>query len=246
MDENLRTKYKFILNTVFYALIIALAYFVLRYAIGWVFPFIIAFFVALAVDPVVKFLQEKCKFKRNFAAAVCTLLFWLILSCVLVLAASILVRELTRLLGDLQLFEMDLNVITNDIKGWMQGVLDSLPEQIRTQMAGTIENLPTTITNFVGSVIPQVINLLTTTLFQVPAVLMFTLITVISTYFISADMPVIKVFIMRQIPEKYRKAALGTRGFFGTTLFKLLKAYALIFLITFAEIAIGLYILGVE
>ena len=246
MDENTRKKGKFLINVLFYVTIALLVFVTLKYVASWVLPFIIAFFVALVIEPVVKFLQEKCRFKRSFAAVVCTLLFWAVASTILIFAASTLIRELSRLLSNLGIFEMDLSGIIESIKSWLQGIMNSVPEPMRGTMNASLDTLPAKITDFIASEAPKLISMLSSTLFQVPTALLFMLITVVASCFFSIDLPVVKVFIMRQIPVRHREAALGTRGFFGVTLFKLFKAYALILLITFTEVFLGLYVLGIE
>ena len=61
---------KFIINIVFIALVLGLAYLFLEYALRWTMPFLLGFLVALIFRPAIRFCTEKTKLNKRFCAFV--------------------------------------------------------------------------------------------------------------------------------------------------------------------------------
>ena len=72
------------------------------------------------------------------------------------------------------------------------------------------------------------------------------LISVISTFFISSDYENIVAFIIRQLPEHYQGMLKDIKEYTVSTLGQYGKSYLLIMTITFCELSVGLWLLGVE
>ena len=87
---------------------------------------------------------------------------------------------------------------------------------------------------------------MTSITFKTPAFLLHMLIAVIATFFLSIDFPKVKAFLMLQLSEKNRDLVHNIRVHLGRTLWRYTRSYALILLITFAEISLGLFIIGIE
>ena len=67
-------KKRFIIQAAYYSVAAAAVYLLLRYALPWLLPFLLALAVAAMVEPLLRFLREKMRLKRAFLAAVATLL----------------------------------------------------------------------------------------------------------------------------------------------------------------------------
>jgi sporulation integral membrane protein YtvI len=72
------------------------------------------------------------------------------------------------------------------------------------------------------------------------------LITMIATFFMTADFNKIRAFIKKQIPEKYKKLVGGAWSSFWITLAKMVQSYMIIMSITYVELTIGLALLRVD
>lgn len=79
----------------------------------------------------------------------------------------------------------------------------------------------------------------------VPGAFFSVLITIIVTFFITLDYPVITGFLVRQLPEKARAMTTEINDYVGGTLLKCILSYGLIMAITFAELSLGLSLLGI-
>lgn len=69
---------------------------------------------------------------------------------------------------------------------------------------------------------------------------------IVSSFAIAMDYERVTQFLMRQLPHAARPVMLDIKNFLISCLFRLLRAYAIIMLITFSELCIGLWALRVE
>ena len=59
---------KFIINFLYFAIIIALAFFVLRFALSFLFPFVAALFIAYILRRPIQFITTKTQLPRKLSA----------------------------------------------------------------------------------------------------------------------------------------------------------------------------------
>ena len=64
-DMNVESRKRFIINITFLAIIVAIFYLFLKYAVGWIMPFIIALIIAFCIQRPVAWLSKKTKLKRK-------------------------------------------------------------------------------------------------------------------------------------------------------------------------------------
>ena len=101
-------KTKFIINTVYVAIIVALFYLFFKYALGTVFPIICAAVVAMILQKPVDFVNKKTHINRGFVSAVFVLLSFFFIVAVLGL---IIVWVGTELKGFFRYFMVQLEDI---------------------------------------------------------------------------------------------------------------------------------------
>ena len=81
---------------------------------------------------------------------------------------------------------------------------------------------------------------------SMPSIFIFFAAAVISCVLFCSDMPSIRIFLREFLPCHFRRIALEIKRFSSATLLRMLKAYTIIMLITFCELAIGLYLFKIE
>lgn len=207
-------------------------------------PFIVAFVLALLIDPLISWLQKKTRMNRTGAVLVSLLLVIGGLGGIIVAIITRLARELaglyelanansanivfslTKILNDLQLAYLRLNLPTN----LQKSVVDSL-----SVVVSKIEHLLSGAATWLVSIL---INL--------PQMFIFMLIIAIATFFIAKDWPVLRERALALIPSNHKtKASLLfndlTRTFIG-----FLKAEATLVSITSLWFIVGLKVLGID
>ncbi len=244
MSEQMQRKR---LLRLFYVLIVLVALWVFfRWGLVIVLPFLIALLLARLLEPAVTLLRKRLRLPRWAASAICTLLcFGALFGIVYLIAARVFI-ELGRLLQQLPEWMAGLPDVADRVTRRIQTLIVAAPVPIQDFLTNTWEKLiregisvPQSLYTFIGDFIRGVAG-------AVPAMLLFLITCVLSTYFISSDYPRVARFILRQFPERWREKILRTKGHLTGTLGKWLKAQALLMLITFLILCLGFSLLSVQ
>ncbi|MGL5084814.1 MAG: sporulation integral membrane protein YtvI [Clostridium sp.] len=244
---NIENKRKFIINAIYYGIIILASFIVLKYGLVWFMPFVIGFGVAFILKPIINFISEKLHIKRKAVAALVVLLFYStvgVLIFMLVTKISISVKELFIKLPSFYEFNIEPLIYQ------LFGNFEDLMARIDPSLIQGVQELTTSLSQSLGTIITKlssnVISLLSSMVTSVPAVFIIVGFSIISSFFIALDYTNITSFLVRQFPEKSRVTLFDIKDYIVGTVFNLFKAYGIIISITFVELSIGLSILGVE
>lgn len=244
---KLEKRRQFIINALYYAIILGIVYLLARYALGVLMPFFIAFLISLLLKPAVSFFREKLKLPRALTGVVIVVLFYSLIGLLAIVIG-------VQLFAAAKSFFLTLPALyTNGIVPWMNQMFVKLQDfagKLDPNAAAAYNVVSANITSSVGdaivSVSKQVVGWVTNFTFKTPGFLLKLLITVIATVFLTVDFPKIKAFVLRQLPERWCSLLHNARVQLGHTLWSYTRSYALILLITFGEIALGLTIIGIK
>jgi len=238
---------RFIVNFLYFAIILGITILITRYALGVLMPFLIALVVSLLLQPLVQFLREKVRLHKGFAGIFVVLLFYALISFLLVILGA-------QIFSAAKSFFIRLPALyTDSIAPWVQDTLASLETftakldpDVAAAYSALTANIATSLSDTVVNVSKSVVTGVTSITLKTPGFLLKLIITVIATIFLSIDFPQIKAFIIRQLSDKNRDLLHNIHVHLSRTLGRYTRSYALIMLITFAEISIGLAIIGVK
>lgn len=238
---------KWIINCLYFAIILGIVIWLCRFALPAMLPFVIAFVVALLLKPVIRFLREKCRVHKTVAGVVIVLLFYALIGFLLV-ALGI------KLFSACKAFFLTLpSIYVDNVQPWIDSLFDAieaLAARINPESTATYDAIAANVTQTLGETVSTLsrsaVGWVTTFTFKTPGLLLDVLITIIATVFIAIDWNVLSEFIMRQFSDKTRDMIGNVRTHLGSTLGKYIRSYALILTITFVELSIGLSIVGVD
>lgn len=238
---------QFIINVLYFAIILGIVFLLARYALGVLMPFFIALLVSLLLKPAVTFLQTKLKLPRGITGVVLVVLFYLLIGALLIVIG-------VQLFSAAKSFFLTLPTLyTNSIVPWMNNAFLKLQE-----FAGHLDpeataaynvvsaNVTTSLGDAVVNISKQVVGWVTNFTLKAPKFLLQLLIMVIATIFLTIDFPKVQAFVMRQLPQRWCELLHNARVQLGRTLWSYTRSYAMILAITFGEIALGLTIIGVN
>ncbi|SDO02542.1 sporulation integral membrane protein YtvI [Acetanaerobacterium elongatum] len=245
--DKVERRRAFIINTLYWAIVIALIYLCLKYVAAWIMPFIIGFFIAYLLKPAVEFFHRKLKGNRKAWAVLVIIIAYGLLCLLLWLLGWRIVTGLR------SLFEVLPNVYMNDIEPALQrlndyfvnitaGLSPDITQAIQDMLGNVMNGLKDLVINVSKSVVSWVAQVSA----KVPAFLLSLIFTIMSSVFILLDYPNIRSFLLKQLPSKYVGWLQDAKGFVSDTLLKYLRAYSIIMSITFVELSIGLGILRVK
>ncbi len=244
---QLEKRKQFIVNFLYFAIILGITILITRYALGVLMPFLIALVVSLLLKPLVQFLREKVHLHKGFAGIFVVLLFYALISFLLIILG-------VQIFSAAKTFFIRLpSLYTDSIAPWVQDTLASLETftakldpEVASAYNALAGNMTTSLGETVVNVSKRVVTGVTNVTLKTPGFLLKMIITVIATLFLSIDFPQIKAFIVRQLSDKNRDLLHNIHVHLSRTLGRYTRSYALIMFITFAEISIGLTIIGVN
>lgn len=262
---DVERKRKTIINIVYYCLIAALFFLVVRYAMGVCFPIVCAFLIATILQKPKNFLTKKTFLKSGSASVISLLLFIFIIVFFVALIGVRAAQEIKGFIDYVGLQLQNMDVFVGNIESAVMSFIDRLPKmlsetlsesvstiftQLREYVAGQSTELADSITGTLGdsfsfSWITRPLSGVISTAKQIPSILIAIIITLVASCFMTADYDSIINFIKRQFPEHKRADLSRSKLLLKTTMTKMAKAYALIMTVTFIEMFVGLTVLKI-
>lgn len=244
MDKTERMR-KFIIKFLYYAIWVAILYCLLKYALPLFMPFILAFFIAFLLKPLINWISKKSGLGRRAVAIIILTLFYLIIGTLLALLGTKLVVYLGNWFARLP------DYYRNTIEPNLTAFSNSFDETIRMldptllsfyEMAN--ESISRAASNIVSSISSGAINLFGNVAGSVPWIIVGFVLTIIASYFLAVDYYRITAFIVRQLPPTMKERVFAIKDFVVNVLFRFARAYLILMSITFAEMSVGLLLLG--
>ncbi len=237
----------FIVQFIYWLMAAGIVYVLLKYGVPLLMPFVIGSLVAIILRPLTEWLARATRLNRKLMAILILLLFYATMGILLFLSAAKIVTlirgfivtipnyYIVNIEPALQKLFFDLTLLLNNLDPSLQTTIQSL--------AG---NAISSLANMVTSFSTSALNWLTSFAGAVPGFLINFIFAIVTSFFLSVDFPGIQSFLLRQIRPRQllilrmiRDNALGTMG-------KYIKAYAMLMTLTFVELSIGLWLVGVH
>lgn len=257
--EKIEKRRAFLINTAYAVVLIGLFYLAVKYALGVVWPFVFAFFLAMVLQKPVNFLTKKTFLKRGAASVIMVLFMLVIVGSLLGGIIAKIVFELRDFFGFLIMKLEDAPAFANQIITWLQGALSFLPDSVENSavsaatdfvhkllglQADAVANAPQPSEGGLDlSMLSSPLGMVWGTAKQIPMVAVGILVCIVSCCFMTSDYHNMRDMILRQMGRKKQSAVVRTKQVIFATLGKMGKSYSIIIAITFAELAIGLFAL---
>jgi sporulation integral membrane protein YtvI len=135
-----------------------------------------------------------------------------------------------------------LNRVYENINDWISRLDPDLLDPVQNAYNGLLSELGTFLATFSSKALSAITSYAT----SLPRTLLDILITVIATYFIAADFEILQKSLVRQFSAKNSVLYENVKIHLGGTITKYIKAYAIIFVLSYAQLALGLWIIGIE
>lgn len=260
---DVEKKRKAIINVAFYAMLLVLGYFFYKYAFGMCFPILFAFVIAVVLQRPKNFLLKKTALKKGSASTLCVFGLLFAAGAVMVLIGVRAAEEVRGFINYVTMQFQNIDSVINTVETSVLSFVGRLPDfisenitesisaiftQLREFVAGTNTQLPEQITgglsgSFNLSWITTPITGVISTASRIPSILIGIVVTIVCACFMTADYDLISNFIYCQFPKEKRKDVTRAKQLLKINLGKMAKAYALIMLVTFTEVFIGLSVL---
>lgn len=240
MDTEKRKR--FIINFVFFSIIAAILYFSLNYLVIWLLPFIIGFLLAYLMNPAISWLVRKTPFNRKFLAYFFTITLAVILGLLVWLAGYLLVNLIT---DYFYLFTQQIEPVLRDFNSWLNNFIEGFDPAVAAELNQLQSNLLVELQNLAINLSKDGLVMLTNLTRSLPTIMISFIFTILATIFTNIDFPVVKAFLFSHMPKKFAILIKNIRVTFVETIGKYLTAYLKIMSITFVELSIGFFIVGI-
>ncbi len=239
----------FLINLAYFAVIAAIAILVIRYLALWMMPFILAFVVAAMLQKPVKWLVKITRLSRKFFSVLLVVLLVLLLAGLVALIGWQLVVWVADFFGNkgnISAIEGAINDVGLAIQGFLNQISSGFPTEAVNSLSNWISSFSSQLGDIVASVLRSSASAATNIMMELPSVLVAFIVWVVASVFLTIDYHKVVGFFLRQLPDRYSDIVLQVRDLFTHTIFKLLKTYILLMLMTFAELTVGFFILGID
>ncbi|MDR0314463.1 MAG: AI-2E family transporter [Oscillospiraceae bacterium] len=255
---SIEKRRKFIINLIYYASIILLFYAFIKYMLWPLAPLLIAFLVAVMLQKPVDSIANKTNIKKGLISVAAVIVVVGIIAAFVGLVGSRIVNEFrefidyfTMRLRDIDWIERTahtaLNALPEFIRDGLSGTVDEYLLEIREAMSAHGADAPSIMIgsfNITSLIFPSLTGVWNTAK-QIPSIFIAIVVAIVSCCFMTADYERIVGFIKNLAPQEKRHMISRGKNILFSSVGRLLKAYVLIMMITFAEILLGLSIMKI-
>ena len=245
--EKTEKKRKFIIDVLYLVLILAIGYVLIRFALPLLMPFVIAVVIAYLLRRPIRFLSRTLHVPKTLVSVLMVVLTYGVIG----LAMTLLGVRVTATIGSLvdqipSIYSSHLLPALRDFSAWLEELLSGADPQILTALEEMQSQLISMLGQLVSSISVWLTTWVSSTAVSLPGLFIRLLLMVISTFFFTIDYEKITQFVLNALHGHTREIVLQVKNYVVGTLFVCIWSYALIMLITFTELSIGLWIIGVE
>lgn len=220
-------------------------FFLFAISLNFTFPFVAGFLLALLVQPLIRALQGRLRMKPGAAAAISTIIVYIILFGILFLLGYWLIYEINNLLNYLSVISKTgfddiaapINSMLKQIGSYLKSIDANFLQQNKDQILSFAQSGAGLATTVLGATLKFLTSL--------PAIFTMFIVMIFSTYFFSKDMSSIKkhlmAFFSKNTVLNIRSASQHGFNMSG----KYICSYLFIYFITFIETLVVFYALGI-
>ena len=228
------------------AVSVVLVWLIMRYALPWLLPFLVAGVVTRLIEPAVRYMTERFRFRRGFASAVCTMIVFSALIALTALIIGRVVIELSAFIKDLPVLLKNLTKTVTLVGDRINGFIKSAPPEIRDYLNNAFKGLADKTSQLPAALSGDALTLLTNVAKFTPKLILFFFTCALSVFFFSCGYQQISAFILRQIPQSQHASLRDFRRDLMSTFGKWLKAELMLASITFAEMTAAFLLMRID
>lgn len=238
MTEDLKYIFKILRKAINIALIILGVYIGVKMAVFYL-PFLIAFIISLFAEPAIKYLMRKTKISRKMSSIIIFLIVFSVIIGALTWGIISLISESTNLLQTLNIYIDKAYTQIQDTIGKLNISRISISSNVLNLAEDTSREILLKVSTWLTGFLTKFIEVIT----AIPTIGIYTVITILSLYFICTDRIYILDMMEHHMPKNWVQKIGGHIKEITISLGGYLKAEATLIFVSFMISVIGLYIL---
>lgn len=219
-----------------FTLTLAILFLAIKFSVFYM-PFLVAFILALLIEPAIKALMKNFKWTRRVSSIFVMAIAIILILGVVLWGTTTLFNEANKLLqGSDEYFDKAKNLLDNFIGD--DGIIEKLPEEIKNSIKSSEADLIHTLSDWITNTLKKIKDWVTT----LPNLLMTVFFSLMALYFMCTD----KIYMIDQmehhLPDVWMKKIVSHLREITKSLGHYLKAEATLIVISFVISLIGLTI----
>lgn len=232
-----------LIRLAYFAALTLIAWLIIRYLLLWLLPFLIAWGIAYAAEPVIQLLRRKLHLQRSFVAAVLTCLFLAALLTIASLLLTTMFRQAMELLTELPQQLSALPLWADRLQQRLDRFCAACPDQLRIWLQNFFDESAQHLATWFQQLSMEGLRLFTSAVGNLPQIILFVATTVLALFFTTGTLPGMMAFFRRQLAPTTLCRVRAIKKNLLTTLGKWLKAECILLAITFLQLLLGLLLL---
>lgn len=230
-------------NIIIYTVVYTALFTILYFTSALTFPFILGFAIAFIIQPITGFFHGRLKMSKNIPSLLASIVVYLLIFTLTALLFYNIILEAKQLLVRLpktnpELLLRPVKNILNEVGVYLRNIDPSFSETNSRQLSQLLSSNLNVVSKFLNTFLSITLS--------IPMWITIIFIIMLSTYFFSRDMTKIKKNILSIFSDSGRQKFNKVWSNSVYMLTKYIKAYSIIYALTFVETLIGFLILGVE
>ncbi len=205
----------------------------------WFLPFVLAYFLAKIIEPLVRLLHKKCKIPRSIGTIISIVLAIGVLGGIIVAVVSRLISEVNDIVAQSDTIIAKIALRYESLRGFLAhrfGIGDALDR--------TFANLGETLSTYAASHTVPALQGAFDVVKSIPSAIVFAVVFLLGTYFMSSDRERIAAGLHRTIPPKIMGFVDDVMQNVFSALGAYIRAQLVLICITFCELSMGVMIIG--
>lgn len=236
-------KKNFLIDLLFFLTIAAIIYIVFKFLAGYLLPFVIGLIIAALVQTPTRFVSKHTKVPKGICSVILVLLsFGIVASLISLLVYFVytigakIASTLPFIINEISETWDIISTVVNDIMVDMPGFAQNSAQDL---ISGLIVDAGKAVTGWLPGFAANIA-------LSTPEYIVITIVTIVSSCYFAKDFDIIKSLFKKILKPNHVELISEVREIAFKNVFKLIKSYGFIMLITFVELSIGLLIIGVD
>lgn len=240
---TIESKRNFLINLLYWLVVAAGVYLAMAYLLPVSVPFLLGIGIAWLIVKIS--VKIRCT-HRLFRIGLSLLIYGLI-GLLIGLAAVKGISSITGIVQWLpEVYENKLLPFATLVYDWCVETLHMLDPALVSALEMLLEGILSGLKNLISYLSGFAVNLVSGLATGIPNLILSLLAMIFSTVFVVGDYERISAFAGKNLPQGARKFLETLRNYLTNTLFVVIRSYALIMLLTFAELSILFSLFGIE
>ncbi len=233
---TVQNKKDFLVKTAYAAVVTALIFIVCRFLVIYFFPFLIGLTLAYFLQKPSRAAAKKLHIKTGYVACVSVAVSYAAVIAVIGLLCFALIINFPRISADVQ------NLLS-EVSEYLHNFSVKMPDSIKSIFIRDGKSVTQTVSGYVSSYMAAILQRVVK---NAPSFLFCTVITVVASCYIAKDYEAVRQYALSLMPPRTVQITAAVIRIVKTNVFRIIKGYIILMVITFALLTVGFFIAGIK